>query len=107
MICFSNLYTKYLPLSKSFRLAIWFSFSNKANRIIVIPVEKISLFSGLNSPKPDFEYSYSNSGDIYNIVPLAFVFANVVLLYLDSPKSDSFILYLLLLFALANLINMF
>ena len=60
----------------------------------VIPVEKISLFSGLNSPKPDLEYIYSNSGDIYNIVPLALVFANVFLLYLDSPKSDSLILYL-------------
>ena len=36
------------------------------------------------------EYIYFNSGDIYKIVPLAFVLAKVFLFYLDSPKSDNF-----------------
>jgi len=33
------------------------------------------------------------SGDIYNKVPFADVFAIVYLFYLDVPKSDNFIFY--------------
>ena len=50
----------------------------------------MSLFSGLNYPNSDFWNIFSNSGDIYKIVPLAFVFAKVFEFYLDSPKSDNF-----------------
>ena len=37
----------------------------------------MSLFAGLNYPNPDFEWIYNNSGDIYQIVPLAVVLAKV------------------------------
>ena len=61
----------------------------------VNPVENMSLFQGSNSPNPDFECIINSSGDIYKIVPLALVLAKVPLFYLDSPKSDNFIIYYL------------
>ena len=41
-----------------------FSYNNKDNLKKVNPVENISLFSGLNYPKPEWEWINNNSGDI-------------------------------------------
>jgi len=41
------------PVSISFIFEIKFSINNKVNLKKVSPIENISLFSGLNSPKPD------------------------------------------------------
>ena len=44
------------------------------------PKEKISAFSGINYPDLSldrFKNNYNISGDIYKVVPLAYVFANV------------------------------
>ena len=49
---------------KSLKPEIWISYSNNDNLRNVNPAENISLFSGLNSPKPNLEYIASNSGDI-------------------------------------------
>ena len=45
----------------------------------MIPKEKTSANSGLNSPIPSVfpSFIYFNSGDIYINVPLAYVLANV------------------------------
>ena len=72
---------------------IYSSFKVKINLKNVNPKENISLFSGLNYPKPDLEKIFDNSGDMYIKVPLALVLAKVFLFYLDSPKSDNFKLY--------------
>ena len=49
------LWINYSPLSKLFISEIFFSANNNDNLRNVNPVEKISLFSGLNSPVPDEE----------------------------------------------------
>ena len=48
----------------SFILLIYVSFNKRINLKKLNPKENISLFSGLNYPKPDLLKIYSNSGDI-------------------------------------------
>ena len=48
----------------SFISLIYFSGSNKINLKKLNPKENMSLFLGLNSPKPDLLKIYINSGDI-------------------------------------------
>ena len=54
IIYFNNDEINYYPFSKLFSSLISLSYNSKVNLKNVIPVENISLFSGLNSPNPDF-----------------------------------------------------
>ncbi len=54
----------FSPNYKSFIPIIFYSFNNKAILKNVKPKENISLFSGINSPKPYPKCNINNSGDI-------------------------------------------